>query len=269
MIDLPKYLLYLCVLVVLCIVSCVFGVGEILRADPALAYNGSRGNAAFPPEFIRRAKINSYIKYGIVFMIRNKKRYLLTVLSIMGCITLSAASLEYYSAFYESVPRVFEKRYTYDYVVGITGGEKSLSAITALDGVEKAEGVISFTDTVRFGDEQRSVKVLALRPDAELIVPYTADYQKLTASDGVILDEWIAEEIGADIGDTVTIGGKPLVVTGLNRGLSDLTQYISPENAVISMVARIAMTAITITSSMSVNARLFLRECLIFSSRID
>ena len=229
--DMREYVIMILLEAAICVISCVISVFSVVKADPAGAITEKREGSSRSSVFFKKDGKDPFIKLGLLSLSRNRRRTALSILAVMACVTISASALEYLFAYEDAMPRTFGRRYTYDALVGVENGWESLDRIKAVEGVSAAEPVLTFVTTVENGDRSLREKVRAVLPDARLMVPYTADYEPVPLSDGVVMDEWAARQLDLSVGDTVTIEGVPLAVTGICRNLIDRTEYITFETA--------------------------------------
>ena len=230
-VDMREYAVMILLECAICAVSCVISVFSVVKADPMEAIAEKREGPSRLSGLFKKSGPDPFIKLGFLSLSRNRRRTALSILAVTACVTISASALEYRFAYEDAMPRTFGRRYTYDALVGVENGWESLDRIKAVEGVSAAEPVLTFVTTVENGDRSLREKVRAVLPDARLMVPYTADYETVSLSEGVVMDEWAARQLDLSVGDTVTIEGVPLAVTGICRNLINRTGYITFETA--------------------------------------
>ena len=229
--DVGRYILMVLAEILCGFFSCLISTLSEVDADPAAAMYSAEGTRKEPSAFLKKLSLEPLAKYSIASVFRNGRRTVLSILAIGACVVLSAGSLEYYIAYADAIPRTFGKRYTYDALVGVTNGREGVEEIRKTEGIAVTEPVLSFRGEMKNGTVSLEGKVSAILEDATLIVPYTSDYRRVPVSDGVVLDEQTARELGVSEGDTVTVDGSLLTVTGICRNLADRTSYISFDTA--------------------------------------
>jgi putative ABC transport system permease protein len=98
-----------------------------------------------------------------------------------------------------------------------------IHAVARLPGVQRTEVFRSVPVRLRFGHRSERTSISGTSPDADLARPIDTDLRAIVApSEGIMLSTWIARQLGAGIGDRLTVeameGRRPIAeipITGL------------------------------------------------------
>ncbi|MBQ0125125.1 MAG: hypothetical protein KBS59_02225, partial [Clostridiales bacterium] len=125
------------------------------------------------------------------------------------------------------IDALYGGRFRYDLLIrNIDGGtcEKIAESITGADIIEH---VTLFTEDL----DGEKVRVSSISESSSLTVLENADGDIIFPGGGIIIDEMRAKLNGLDVGDTVTLGGKELEITGIAREILYNVMYVSPDTA--------------------------------------
>lgn len=220
------------------IVSCIFRARIITKMNPAEAYGGiAPSEISELPKWLKKLRVSEMNKIAIVSVFRNKKRFLLSAVSIGSSIVISFVSIAYGFSCNAAQPATFgdgngkSGRFRYDALIRNSGGNSFSDMVRKMEGVSAAEPVIVFLETLCSDQNSLELQINAVCENSTLLVPEDKNGHPLQPGDGIVIEEIAAETLGVDIGDEVCIRDVRLKVTGIAREIFNSIQYISFETA--------------------------------------
>lgn len=236
--DISLLALLLAVPLVIGVASCIFRARIITRMDPAEAFGGVAPSEYVElPHRLQKLRMSEMVKIAVVSVYRNKKRFLLSAVSISSSIVISLASLALGISNNAAQPAAFGNeagdggRFRYDVLIRNLSGDGFLNLVRETKGVSVAEPVNVFITELRSESNTLELQINALGQSSTLIAPEDADGNLLLPGDGIILEEIAARRLGVKVGDEVSIGGISLKVAGIAREIVNSIQYVSFETA--------------------------------------
>lgn len=232
--NIPILILLLAVIFVIGIVSCFFRAKIITRMNPAEAY-GEQTPTESPdlPKSLKKLHMNEMIKIAVVSTFRNRKRFLLSAVSIGASMVISLASIVYgFSSNAAQIAAFGDQngnngRFRYDALIRFTGENSFCDIVRETSGVSDAEPVIVLRGTLNAGEKSLELQINALSENSDLLVPKDQNGHSLQPGDGIILEEIAAKTLGVGVGDEVSIGNVNLKVIAIAREVVNSIQYIS------------------------------------------
>lgn len=213
------------------VLACVLSIGAISDIDPAKVYGNEEDYPEAPPKFVKGLKADAFLKISLVSMTRNFKKVLTGALCITACIVSMSIGFEGVSSIGYPIDAVFGGRFKYDYIVKNIDDDSLVESIYAMPEVKAAEPVAMFQAILTAGNTEHEVKVQTVDEDASLIYLSDAESKKLNPGNGIIIDEMFSNIHGIGPGDSVSLDGLKLEVTGIAREVLYTIMYISPETA--------------------------------------
>ena len=236
--SIPLLVLLLAVPLVIGIASCIFRARIITKMDPAEAFGGAAPSEYSElPLWLQKLRLSEMVKIAVVSVYRNKKRFLLSAVSIASSIVISLASLALGISNNAAQPTAFGNadgdggRFRYDVLIRNSGGDDFLNSVRETEGVSAAEPVTIFMAELCSGSDTLELQINALDQSCTLIVPEDENGNFLLPRDGIVLEEIAAKKLEVQVGDEVTIGNTSLKVNGIAREIVNSIQYISFETA--------------------------------------
>lgn len=228
----PSCFVFLFVLILTGVLSCIFAARGITRVDPSEACE-----AAFVTSVPYEFKIGVFKNFGvfnkitIAKMLKNKRRLILTSISISACIVLSFASIASYCSKTECLRFIFEDRYHYDLLAYMDPDSNFYDEVSKLDDVDKIEPIIRFEDNFSYEDEYYTFQVNAVPENSELICIFDQNMNRVNPVDGIVIDEYSANVLKAKPGDIYTLLDKDISIDNIFRLYSNPINYVSFQTA--------------------------------------
>ena len=160
-------------------------------------------------------------------MLRGYKRQIIGSLCIAACVFTLCLGLEGIQSLEKTVDAVYGERYRYDLSVRNIDEALYKQIDSTVTGIAHSETALLYA----FSCGDKTVKLSTLSEDARLVVPTDANGTPLSPGDGILIDEMRAIENGLSVGDSVTIGGVTLPITGIARDIQVPYWYVSPATA--------------------------------------
>ena len=214
-------------------VATLLSMGYVNRISPSEAMTRPAPKEAFHiTGFMKKG--NSFFKYSLFSLLRNKSRFLFSV------ICLSASTMMMFTAFSFNASKdkvlvsYFEDRLHYD-CEAFFSYEPSAERLGRLEelGIFSAyERVKYYKKRISFGDRSEEDVFQAIPKDTDHIRIFDSDEEEIRLQeDGVILERHLAEKLGAKVGDVVTIDGENFPLTAISDQHEGWVQYISLDAA--------------------------------------
>lgn len=228
--ELKALMSYICFYILVVIFTCVVSIGRITGVDPCEAYGGVT-YAADTPEHLTGLCTSVYVKMAILSMWRNKWRTLIISICIAACMGLLVLAISTQMTDQRALPANFGERFTYDISLRVYEDERVVDGIRIDEKTDHINKNIAFRDEISLNDAREKTQIVALQRGSDLHTLRDSQGNRLDPGDGIILDTWFANQLGAVKGDYVTIDSHELEVTGLADEYIDSTQYISYKTA--------------------------------------
>ncbi|MBR6173479.1 MAG: FtsX-like permease family protein [Eubacterium sp.] len=214
-------------------IATLLSMGYVNHIAPAEAMTRPAPKEAFHASgFMRNS--NSFFKYSVFSLMRNKMRFFFTV------ICLAASSMLMFSAFSfgackdKLLVSYYEDRVNYD-CEAFFSYEPSAEKIGELErfGIASSpESVRYYKKEIRFGDASEEAFIQAIPKDTDKVRILDSDEKDLRLSEeGLILERYIAEKLNLKAGEVVTIDGESFPVTAISEQYEGRVQFISLEAA--------------------------------------
>ena len=204
---------------------------RIARIDPADALRSGARRLAVRPVAIQINGVPELVRSQIRFSLRNRKRTLMTIVSVALTGIVMCFATAYSSAIDTILSETLQTRYRYDAVVQL---DQSLSPsdwrarftnVAEIDDCEPA----TFCDVkIAFNGADMDVLLFAISPDSDMIALEDRSGGGVDVpEDGIVLEYHAARDLGIEVGDTVEVDGVPVSVTGISYQDMKYTQYVS------------------------------------------
>ena len=230
--DIPSLILFLLLPMAIGIISCITRSGIISKMDPAEAYGGAApAECADPPRWLQRLRLSEMVKIAVVSVYRNKRRFLLSAVSIACSIVLSLWSIATIVSNNAAQPAAFGDgkgnggRFQYDALVSFSGGTDYPEQVRKEEGVSLAEPLIVFMAELRSESNTLELQINALSEGSTLIAPADADGSPLQPGDGILLEEVAAKQLGVKVGAVMEL--IPRITALFIEGLKPITQAVN------------------------------------------
>lgn len=103
-----------------------------------------------------------------------------------------------------------------------------LSRVLREPGVASVTPILYVTNTIVAGGQHSLAYIIGLPAGAEAGMPWQVEAGRSLPGRGeAVIEATIARQVGVDIGDTVTLLGRPFIVSGLARGTATLTNSVA------------------------------------------
>lgn len=211
--------------------ACLISADLILRVDPCEACSGRPLRETASPRWVTCLPIPAQIKIALAPLWRNRGRMVQATLSVAVCIVLTAMSLAALFSKNATFPATFGGRLRYEGMARLTG-EEALDAVRDVAGVKTTEPMRLFRGEIRSDSTAENAQLNTLPETGDLIVLSDPEGNRVYPEPGgILLDEWFAGQLGVAPGDTVTVDGVTLKVTGLVREHIRSVQYVTADTA--------------------------------------
>ena len=229
--DLNRIILLLILYIFTVVFTCLVSSGNISRVDPCEAYGGYIQKDIKIPRGVANTRMPIFPKLAILSLYRKKWRTLAMSLCISACIVLLIMAISIKFSEQQAFPANFGQRYTYDISLRTDGNHDTFKYIKKYKKTEETCNYIAFRKSIKFNNKKKTTQISTIENNSDLLSAYDSAGNRLNPEDGIILDSWFADKIGATEGNYVKLGKHRLKVTGIADEYIDGTQYISKKTA--------------------------------------
>ena len=214
----------------------LFGTSVISRILPAEAMSReipSSAKVSRLGRFLTR-KAGPFTRYSIISLLRNKKRFVFSVVCLSASVMIIFASLSFITSKNAILAELFGKQIRYDCQVFLKNmpDRAFMRELEALDYVSGTLQVDYYTADISFRGRTETASVNALPGDTDQIQIFGINGEPLSVPpEGILLEKHLAAELGAAPGDRVLVNGVELEVTGISNQNVNRSQYISARQA--------------------------------------
>ena len=234
--DWPTLALSVGITALVCVGAALASTTLVDRIQPTEAMSRPTPRTARSSFLVTRVLKNAspFVKFSISSMLRNRLRFLFSVVCLSASVMLIFAAFTFISSKNMVVEEQFTLRLKYDCQIFFSQArtEEDLAAINALKGVSQAERLEYYrTDVVSDKGSERAI-LYAMEPGSEKIGIYDDHRQPLSVPEtGILLESHLAQNLGVTVGDTVLVEGVPLTVQGISWQSNNRFQYLSLHQA--------------------------------------
>ena len=179
-------------------------------------------------------KASPMLKFSITSLLRNKRRFVFSVICIAGSVMMIFSSIAFIAAKNYLLHEYYEERIHYDcqIIYSEEPTEEDIDALNALGVVRSVQPLRYYEATVSFNGKEEDVVINALQDGTDLVDVYDTDHQKTAIpEDGLVLEKHTAERLGITTGDAVEVNGVPLTVATISDQCIGRIQYVCEKTA--------------------------------------
>ena len=214
----------------------LIGTSVISRILPSEAMSRQIPSSGEPSGFTRwlTRKAGPFTRYVLISLLRNKKRFVFSVVCLSASVMIIFASLSFVTSKNAILTELFDKQIRYDCQVFLKDAPDKafMEELEALDYVSEALQMGYYTSEISFQGHTETASVNALPGDTGMIRVFGTENEPLSVPpEGILLEKHLAAELGAVPGDRVLVDGVELEVAGLSNQNVNRSQYISVRQA--------------------------------------
>ena len=230
------YLLAVLLTIVTGQISTLISTGTISKILPSEAMSRPAPETADVPKLLQKLTAHSspMTKFSVTTMLRNKKRFVFSVICISASVMMIFSSLAFITSKNYLLHQLYDERIHYDCQIFFKENptDELIQEMNELKFVSDAQKMPYYQADIKFGGKTKSAVINALDRKTQLVGVYDRYDKKIDIpQQGIILEKHIAEELGADIGDTVEINGISVKIAEISDQSISRFQYISHEAA--------------------------------------
>ncbi|MBR4621930.1 MAG: FtsX-like permease family protein [Ruminococcus sp.] len=214
----------------------LLSTGQISRIMPDEAMSRQVRTSAKIPAILRPIinRLRPMAKVTVTSLMRSKGRFVISTVCIAASAMLILTAFSFISSKNYTLHQVFDERIKYDCQIFFeeTPSDDLMKKLKALGYIEEIENVAYYQTDISAGEKSKAVVVNAIEEDSGLIGITDGDGKELKAEEGgIVLERHTAEELGVDVGGTVTVKGKEMTVTAVSDQCVNRIQNISYADA--------------------------------------
>ena len=209
------------------------GCRQLVRIRPSEALRRKTVSALSPAALnILPKKLPPIMKLSAAVVIRNGMRFVLSVVCIAASMMLIVSALSFERSKNFILEQLFENRIAYDCQIYLDEypNDALLDELNSLNGVSQCERLFYLSANLVFDGKEEEVLINAPETDTILVrVPDVQFHSINIPQSGIVLEKHIAERMGINVGDEVTVNGQSVAVCGLSNQSVSRVQYVSQE----------------------------------------
>ena len=188
------------------------------------------------PKFLQKltAKSSPMTKFSVATMLRNKMRFVFSVICISASVMMIFSALAFITSKNYLLHQLYDERINYDCQIFFKADpdDDFMKSMSDLPFVKDVQKMPYYQADFTFNGKTKSAVVNGLDVNTELVGVYDRNNRKISVTEqGIILEKHLAEELGADIGDTVDIDGVPVKIEEISNQSISRFQYMSYQAA--------------------------------------
>ncbi|MGE4509147.1 MAG: FtsX-like permease family protein [Eubacteriaceae bacterium] len=205
---------------------------SILKISPAEAMREKSAQQTSAPGAQKLvASLNAVAKVAISSSLRNKRRVLISLLSVILTSLMILVSLSYSFAVRDILSHTFGDRYLYDAQIFFSDTSNQSVLLERLSGfpeISQAQAVGMKSTTISFNAQSEEALLCGLQDEDSMIKVFNASRAVVPIpQDGIILEDRIAKDLGVSPGDKVSVNGVEIMVAAISKENINYTQYCS------------------------------------------
>ena len=217
-------------------ISTLISTGTISKILPSEAISRPAPETAEIPKILQKltAKSSPMTKFSVATMLRNKMRFAFSVICISASVMMIFSALAFITSKNYLLHQLYDERINYDCQIFFKADpdDDFMQSMSDLPFVKDVQKMPYYQADFTFNGKTKSAVVNGLDKNTELVGVYDRNNQKLAVPEqGIILEKHLAEELGADIGDTVDIDGVPVKIEKISDQSISRFQYMSYQAA--------------------------------------
>ena len=231
----PNLLMYLFsagLTIVVGLISTIISTGSISKVMPSEAMSRPAPETATVPKLLERliVKASPMTKFSVTTLFRNKMRFVFSVICIAASVMMIFSSFAFITSKNYMLHQLYGERIHYDCQIYFKEDpdEAFMKEMNDQEYVRNVQKMPFYQSDITFKGKSEKALINAVQTDTELIGIYDSSGKKLTVpEDGIMLERHLAEKLGVQKGDTVSINGKDIRIESISEQSIARSQYVS------------------------------------------
>ena len=177
---------------------------------------------------------NTFFKYCLFTLIRNKARFFVSVVCLSASVMLILVGFAFGASKDKVLSSYFEDRINYDCEVFFSykPAWEKLEQLADQGLVRDPELVGYYEKEIRHGNVSAKATFQSISKDTEKVRVFDAEGRRIPLQeDGLILEQHLADTLGVEVGDEVSMDGVAFPVIAVSEQYEGYTHYIMPKAA--------------------------------------
>lgn len=214
----------------------LIGTKVVSSIQPSESFSRALPTATRMPRVVEvlTSHMDELSKFSVASLMRNPMRLAFSVACIAASVAIILSAQSFIASKNYLVHQEFDQRLLYDCQVFLTEepDDQLLSQLEALPYVQDVQRMGFYECAIALGDQSVETTLNAVQPATDLVGVYDTRGQRIAVpDDGIVLDEHLAGELGAQVGDEVVVGDQPMRVVTLSKQDTNRVQYVSLKSA--------------------------------------
>lgn len=211
--------------------STLISTGVISGIQPSEAMSRPAPETADIPMLLQRltAKASPLSKFSVATLVRNKMRFVFSVICISSSVMMIFSALAFLSSKNYLLNQLYSERIHYDCQVFLKAepDEAFMEELEALGVARDIEKVPFYQEDIVFGDKSEKGIINSIDPSTEQIGVYDQQHNRLFVKDDeIILERHLAQALGTGKDDIVSVNGTDLKISDISDQSVSRFQYI-------------------------------------------
>lgn len=179
-------------------------------------------------------KAKPFTKYSITTLLRNKLKFILSVICIAASVMMIFSALSFITSKNYILNQLYNERINYGAQVFLKDypDEQLINELNEIEGISDIEIVDYYDIKITANDKEESVLINSLDINTNLIGIFDGKGNKLSIpEEGIILEEHTANKLGVKKGDKIYINNNPIEIVDISEQSINRIQYISRKQA--------------------------------------
>ncbi len=234
--NIMMYVLSAVLTIVVGQISTLISAGTVSKIMPSEAMSRPAPETAEIPELLQKLTSHSspVTKFSVATMFRNKMRFVFSVICISASVMMIFSALAFITSKNYLLHQLYDERIHYDCQIFFKEDttDEFMQELSDLPFVRDVQKMPYYQADFTFNGKTKSAVVNSLDIDTQLVGIYDRHNRKLDLPEqGIILEKHLAEELGADVGDTIDIDGIPVKIADISDQSISRFQYMSYKSA--------------------------------------
>ncbi len=233
----PAYIGIALVAIVLCgQAATLYSTVRLSKIQPAEAMSRELSSSGEMPLSVANLfnRMSPAMKFSFLSLLRNAKRFVISTLCIAVTMALILLSISFYVSKEFMLEDTFAYRFHDDAQI-FTQDEPTaerLAELATVEGVSDVEMMTYMRVMLVGGTGSQEITVCGLPENAKNVTIFDRDRNVIDVPQtGILLVTHLADDLGINVGDTVTVNGVSLTVEGLSDQCLNWMNYVSEATA--------------------------------------
>ncbi len=173
-------------------------------------------------------------KFSVTSLLRNRLRFVFSAICLAASVMMIFASLAFFSSRTHILRETFDERIHYDCQIFFSGpiSDDTVEGLEGLGYLRDVQELPWYNSEISFGGRTENAVVNAPQQGTTLLGIFDRSGGRIEVPPtGIVLEQHLADSLGASVGDEVLVDGQPIRVEVLSFQCVSRSQYVSAGTA--------------------------------------